>query len=180
MLVHDRYSQGGDPFGHDWVPAECDVSIRSGWFWHASEVPKSARTLLDIYYKSVGRNCMFLLNVPPNSSGLVSDEDIHVLKEFTELRTSIFSITWQKTPLLLQAVQDEALLILSTALRKSLPKVSIPIGLQRKINQIGHYMLSFRIQLLSMFCKFKSQFTWGSGLLHSILIPGTGKGNGRK
>ena len=73
------------------MPAECDVSIRPGWFWHASQVPKSAMTLLDIYYKSVGRNCLLLLNVPPNSSGLISSEDIKVLKEFSELRKSIFS-----------------------------------------------------------------------------------------
>ena len=86
-----RYLIRGDPVGHDWVPAECDVSIRPGWFWHASEVPKSARTLLDIYYKSVGRNCLLLLNVPPNSSGLISAEDIEVLQEFTKLRESIFS-----------------------------------------------------------------------------------------
>ncbi|KAJ6309627.1 hypothetical protein OIU76_014549 [Salix suchowensis] len=86
-----KYSQGGDPSGHDWVPAECDVSIRPGWFWHALEVPKSAIKLLDIYYKSVGRNCLLLLNVPPNSSGLISDEDIQVLQEFSELRRSIFS-----------------------------------------------------------------------------------------
>ncbi|KAJ7981051.1 alpha-L-fucosidase 1 [Quillaja saponaria] len=86
-----QYSSEGDPVGHDWVPAECDVSIRPGWFWHPSEVPKSARSLLDIYYKSVGRNCLLLLNVPPNSSGLISAEDIQVLQEFSELRRSIFS-----------------------------------------------------------------------------------------
>ncbi|XP_021766439.1 alpha-L-fucosidase 1-like [Chenopodium quinoa] len=86
-----QYSREGDPRGHDWVPAECDVSIRPGWFWHASESPKSALSLLDIYYKSVGRNCLLLLNVPPNSSGLISDEDIQVLQEFAELRSSIFS-----------------------------------------------------------------------------------------
>ncbi|KAF5751572.1 Alpha-L-fucosidase 1 [Tripterygium wilfordii] len=86
-----KYSQEGDLLGHDWVPPECDVSIRPGWFWHASEVPKSAKTLLDIYYKSVGRNCIFLLNVPPNSSGLISAEDVEVLQEFSELRKAIFS-----------------------------------------------------------------------------------------
>ncbi|KGN46870.1 alpha-L-fucosidase 1 [Cucumis sativus] len=86
-----RYSGEGDPYGHDWIPAECDVSIRPGWFWHPSEVPKSARTLLDIYYKSAGRNCLLLLNVPPNSSGLISDEDVQVLQEFTMIRDSIFS-----------------------------------------------------------------------------------------
>ncbi|KAF2300638.1 hypothetical protein GH714_014873 [Hevea brasiliensis] len=87
----NRYSQGGDPSGHDWVPAECDVSIRPGWFWHASEIPKSAMRLLDIYYNSVGRNCLLLLNVPPNSSGLLSAEDTQVLQEFAELRKLIFS-----------------------------------------------------------------------------------------
>ncbi|KAK1290023.1 putative alpha-L-fucosidase 1 [Acorus calamus] len=87
----DYYSGRGDPRGLDWVPPECDVSIRPGWFWHKSEHPKNATTLLDIYYKSVGRNCQLLLNVPPNSSGLISDEDIQVLQEFANLRSIIFS-----------------------------------------------------------------------------------------
>lgn len=86
-----RYLQRGDPNGRDWLPAECDVSIRPGWFWHASESPKSAMTLLEIYYNSVGRNCHFTLNVPPNTSGLISDEDIQVLREFNLLKNSIFS-----------------------------------------------------------------------------------------
>ncbi|KAF5751574.1 hypothetical protein HS088_TW02G00589 [Tripterygium wilfordii] len=85
-----KYSQEGD-LGHDWVPPECDVSIRPGWFWQSSEVPKSAKTLLDIYYKSVGRNCILLLNVAPNSSGLISAEDTEVLQEFGEFWKAIFS-----------------------------------------------------------------------------------------
>ncbi|KAL6566837.1 L-fucose permease Glucose/galactose transporter [Orobanche minor] len=90
--VTDRiYSREGDPCGPEWVPAECDVSIRPGWFWHPSESPKSALTLLDIYYKSVGRNCLLLLNVPPNSSGLISEEDVQVLQEFFRIRNTIFS-----------------------------------------------------------------------------------------
>lgn len=95
-----QYSSGGDPRGVDWVPAECDVSIRPGWFWHASELPKPAEALLDIYYKSVGRNCLLLLNIPPNTSGLISDEDIQVLQEFTRLRSSIFSHNLAKDALL--------------------------------------------------------------------------------
>lgn len=82
------------------MPAECDVSIRSGWFWHASESPKSALHLLDIYYKSVGRNCLFLLNVPPNSSGLISSEDIQVLQEFNKIRKSIFSLNLAENALI--------------------------------------------------------------------------------
>ncbi|XVF46257.1 hypothetical protein PTKIN_Ptkin03bG0013300 [Pterospermum kingtungense] len=95
-----QYSQRGDPYGHDWVPAECDVSIRPGWFWHASEVPKPALELLNLYYRSAGRNCLLLLNVPPNSSGLIPEEDIQVLQEFKELRRSIFSNNLVKSALL--------------------------------------------------------------------------------
>lgn len=86
-----QYSRSGDPHGCEWVPPECDVSIRPGWFWHSSEQPKSAVTLLDLYYESVGRNCVLLLNVPPNSSGLISDDDVQVLQNFTELRRIIFT-----------------------------------------------------------------------------------------
>ncbi|KAI3688157.1 hypothetical protein L1987_81866 [Smallanthus sonchifolius] len=86
-----NYSLGGDPLGHDWVPPECDVSIRPGWFWHSSEHPKSATDLLELYYNSVGRNCLLLLNVPPNSSGLISEQDVKVLGEFSDLKRSIFS-----------------------------------------------------------------------------------------
>ncbi|EPS70308.1 hypothetical protein M569_04449, partial [Genlisea aurea] len=89
--IDARYAGEGDQLGQDWVPAECDVSIRPGWFWHPSEAPKSALHLLDIYYKSVGRNCLLLLNVPPNSSGLISPQDIQVLHEFARIRTAIFS-----------------------------------------------------------------------------------------
>ncbi|GKA36621.1 alpha-L-fucosidase 1 [Tanacetum coccineum] len=90
------YSQGGDPLGQDWVPAECDVSIRPGWFWHPSERPKSATELLELYYNSVGRNCLLLLNVPPNSSGLISEEDVKVLREFSNLKNSIFEYNLAK------------------------------------------------------------------------------------
>ncbi|KAG0460659.1 hypothetical protein HPP92_020554 [Vanilla planifolia] len=86
----ESYLNTGDSRGTAWVPPECDVSIRPGWFWHESEKPKPLRHLLDIYYKSVGRNCVLLLNVPPNSSGLVSDADVERLKEFRRAIDKIF------------------------------------------------------------------------------------------
>lgn len=67
-----------------WHPAECDVSIRPGWFYHAAqdEKVKSLEHLMDIYMKSVGRNSVLLLNVPPDKRGLFADPDIQRLSEF--------------------------------------------------------------------------------------------------
>jgi alpha-L-fucosidase len=65
-----------------WFPAEADVSLRPGWFWHASEQPKTAAQLMDRYLTSVGRNAVLLLNVPPNTSGRVDDADVASLAEF--------------------------------------------------------------------------------------------------
>ncbi len=70
--------------GQVWYPAECDVSIRPGWFWHAAEDAKvkTLEHLMDIYHKSVGRNSVLLLNVPPNDEGLLADPDVARLREF--------------------------------------------------------------------------------------------------
>ena len=74
----------GTRFGEDWVPAECDVSIRPGWFYRQSEDTqvKSPARLLEIYEKSVGRNCTLLLNVPPDRRGLVASPDLAALAGF--------------------------------------------------------------------------------------------------
>jgi len=52
------YLNTGDPNGTDWIPGECDVSIRPGWFYHTSQdsLVKSLDELVEIYYGSVGRN----------------------------------------------------------------------------------------------------------------------------
>lgn len=65
-------------------PAEVDVSIRKGWFYHWYQNPKSLEQLLQIYFTSVGGNSSLLLNVPPNKDGLIADKDAKVLKEFGE------------------------------------------------------------------------------------------------
>ncbi len=64
-----------------WYPAETDVSIRPGWFYHAKEdgEVKAPQKLIDIYFSSVGRNGVLLLNVPPDKRGLIHESDIRSL-----------------------------------------------------------------------------------------------------
>ncbi|MFF1815708.1 alpha-L-fucosidase [Kribbella sp. NPDC058245] len=67
-----------------WYPAEVDVSIRPGWFYHAAEddAVKSVPELLDIYRKSIGRNAVLLLNIPPDRRGRFADPDVQALSAF--------------------------------------------------------------------------------------------------
>jgi alpha-L-fucosidase len=76
-----------------WYPAETDVSIRPGWFYHEKQNDeiKSPEKLLDIYFHSVARNSVLLMNIPPNKEGLINDADIKVLKKWKQLRDQIFS-----------------------------------------------------------------------------------------
>lgn len=74
----------GSEDGDRWVPAEVDVSIRPGWFYHPEEdtLVKSAEELFDIYLNSVGRGANLLLNVPPDRRGLIHREDIEALRQW--------------------------------------------------------------------------------------------------
>ena len=82
---------GGQP-GKIWYPAECDVSIRPGWFYHAKEDTqvKPLSHLLDLYLQSVGRNSVLLVNVPPNREGLFAAPDVQRLQEFGAALRAIF------------------------------------------------------------------------------------------
>jgi alpha-L-fucosidase len=82
----------GDRPGTDWIPAECDVSIRPGWFYHANQDAKvkTPEQLVDLYFKSVGRGASFLLNLPPDRRGRIADPDVASLKEFRQRLDAIF------------------------------------------------------------------------------------------
>ena len=83
----------GDEDGSAWIPAEADVSIRPGWFWRSSEDSqlKTVQELMDIYYASVGRNALLLLNVPADTRGKIPQADSLRLMEFRARRDSIFA-----------------------------------------------------------------------------------------
>ena len=80
----------GQRDGKYYIPAEVDVSIRHGWFHHSHEHPKTVQQLLGIYYTSVGRNAVLLLNVPPDRRGLIDAEDSARVVEFRAALDSIF------------------------------------------------------------------------------------------
>ncbi len=85
--IREQESVTGTRNGAVWMPAECDVSIRPGWFWHAVEDDKvkTPRQLLDLYYASVGRGASFLLNVPPDRRGRIHENDEGSLRAFGRL-----------------------------------------------------------------------------------------------
>lgn len=86
------YLNTGDFFGTSWVIGQCDVSIRRGWFFHTTddETVKTPSQLVDLYYRSVGRNAVFLLNLPPNRDGLFAEKDVASLKKFKEILDKTF------------------------------------------------------------------------------------------
>ncbi len=80
-------NQGERPGTH-WLPAECDVSIRPGWFYHAAEDArvKTPAQLFDIYLQSVGRGACLNLNIPPDRRGRIPEIDRRALAGFRRLR----------------------------------------------------------------------------------------------
>ena len=90
--VHPGYDESyelqyGHPDGNQWVPAECDVSIRPGWFYHPEEDDrvKSPDQLVDLYYRSVGHNATLLLNFPVDRRGLIHPVDSANAVRFHEM-----------------------------------------------------------------------------------------------
>jgi alpha-L-fucosidase len=78
--------------GKSWIPAECDVSIRPGWFYHKEEDTKvkTPEQLFDLYLKSVGRGATLLLNVPPDRMGLIHENDSAAMVDFKKLLNKNF------------------------------------------------------------------------------------------
>lgn len=86
----------GHTDGNYWVPAECDVSIRPGWYYHPEQDDevKSVAQLTDIYYRSVGRNGLLLLNIPVDKRGLIHENDATRLMEFKAALNKDFAVNF--------------------------------------------------------------------------------------
>lgn len=101
-INRDRYKPGTEHYreltegtmnGTHWVPAECDVSIRPGWFYHASQDAqvKTIKQLDDIWYGSVGQNANLILNLPPDKRGLIHENDVAALNALRTRLDGTFS-----------------------------------------------------------------------------------------
>lgn len=75
-----------------WYPAEVNTSIRPGWFYHKNEdnQVKKVEELLKIYYRSVGGNSNFLLNIPPDKRGLIYENDVAILRRLGRILSETF------------------------------------------------------------------------------------------
>lgn len=95
----DFEGTSGQRDGEFWMPAECDVPLRPGWFYHpytGTVNSTSPKFLLQLYYQSVGRGACLDLGLAPNKFGLISDEDVAVLTKFGSLLKKTFAVNLAK------------------------------------------------------------------------------------
>lgn len=132
------FQPGGDMRGDDlgsrsriikakglvWYPAETDVSIRPGWFYHEKEKPKPVQKLMDIYFNSVGKNGVLLINIPPDKRGLIAAADVDTLRKWKAGLDEIF-----KTNMIINARNKKELALLldgklSTAMTSNIYEIN--------------------------------------------------------
>lgn len=79
----------GDPEGQYFMPAMADAPLRGAngrheWFWEPGDenAVYPLDELVDMYYKSVGRNSTLILGITPDDKGLVPAGDFNRMVEF--------------------------------------------------------------------------------------------------
>jgi alpha-L-fucosidase len=91
--VNTMVSSTGTRGGKYWMPAECDVPLRPGWFYHPEEdgKEKSAEDVFELYLKSVGRGAGLDLGLAPTTEGKLHENDVAILKKFGEMVKETFA-----------------------------------------------------------------------------------------
>jgi len=79
--------------GERFIPAEVDVSIRPGWFYHAEQddMVRSPENLVELWFTSIGSNAGLLLNLPPDRRGLIHENDVESIKRFNSILNETLS-----------------------------------------------------------------------------------------
>jgi alpha-L-fucosidase len=97
--LDERNLSTGERFGTYWTPAECDVPLRPGWFYHPEQdgSVKTPEQLFDLYLKSVGRGGALDIGIAPDTRGLLHENDVKALQGFGDLLRESFSVDLAKT-----------------------------------------------------------------------------------
>jgi len=92
-FVKEEVLPVGTRNGAFWIPAECDVPLRPGWFYHPEQDGKTKTPiqLLNLYYKSVGRGASLDLGIAPMPSGELHPDDIANMKAFGDILRATFA-----------------------------------------------------------------------------------------
>lgn len=148
-----------------WYPAETDVSIRPGWFYHPKEDTKvkSPEKLLDIYFHSIGANGVLLLNLPPDKRGLIHENDVRALQGLAAIINKLFAHNFAEDARLRSKGENERTLLdgdnstcwtTKKENEKGLIKIKFPeaqtidvLSLQENI-RIGQRIEQFRLEYL--------------------------------
>ncbi|SEM95063.1 alpha-L-fucosidase [bacterium A37T11] len=93
-LVDSRYLGTGQRDGKYWIPAECDVPLRPGWFYHPDQDDKvkTPDQLFELYLNSVGRGACLNLGLAPDTDGLLNEIDVQTLKAFGDKLRETFVV----------------------------------------------------------------------------------------
>lgn len=175
----------GNYNGRNWVPGECDVSIRPGWFYHKEEDDKvkSSEELFAIYLKSVGRGANLLLNVPPDKRGKIHPKDSAALIGFKKIRDasfkqSILGDSKNKFNLIFDPATVSFNDKIETLEFKTASENSISISFQQPVEintvvlrenlQFGQRVRRFVVQILDE--NDKSYFVFGTSIGHKRIL----------
>lgn len=86
------HSPCGEPDGIYYLPPECDVPLRRGWFYHASEdnTLRSLDCLINIYFHSVGAGGYLNIGLAPDKTGQLAPNDVNRLRDFGQAKQQLF------------------------------------------------------------------------------------------
>ncbi len=74
-----------------WYPAEVNMPILYGWFWAAGKPCRTGADLINNYYESVGRNGNWLLNLSPDTRGLIPDNQVMAVRQMAQVISATFA-----------------------------------------------------------------------------------------
>lgn len=91
-FVLDKEGVEGHRDGQFWMPAECDVPLRPGWFYHKSQDDKvkTPAQLVNLYFNSVGHGADLDLGIAPDRDGLLMENDVKSLAKFGSILEGTF------------------------------------------------------------------------------------------